>query len=99
MAIPFDPQQAMADARHEFGEHGGVNLQNEGKFGYMAVSLEYFDTLMSCSGASTSSELSDEALQEAGISSGLVRFSIGLTGGIEQRWIQMEEAIAHADSV
>jgi len=75
------------------------HLQNEGQFGYMAVSLGYFDTLMSCSGASTSSELSKEALQEAGISPGLVRFSIGLTGGIEQRWKQMEEAIAHADSV
>ena len=75
------------------------HLQNEGQFGYMAVSLGYFDTLMSCSGASTSSELSEEALQEAGISPGLVRFSIGLTGGIEQRWKQMEEAISHANSV
>ena len=96
---PFDPQQAMADAPHEFGEHGGLftldmgsekkafallnHLQNEGQFGYMAVSLGYFDTLMSCSAASTSSELSKEALQEAGISPGLVRFPIGLTSGIE----------------
>ena len=26
MAKKFDPHQAMADARHEFGEHGGVNM-------------------------------------------------------------------------
>ena len=31
-------------------------LQNREKFGFMAVSLGYFDTLMSCSGSSTSSE-------------------------------------------
>ncbi|MCP5093362.1 MAG: aminotransferase class I/II-fold pyridoxal phosphate-dependent enzyme, partial [Gammaproteobacteria bacterium] len=30
------------------------NLQNEQRFGYLAVSLGYFDTLMSCSGSSTS---------------------------------------------
>ena len=99
---------------HEYG-YGGIftidmgnenrayalmnHLQNEGQFGYMAVSLGYFDTLMSCPGSSTSSELSKEALREAGISAGLVRFSIGLTGGVEQRWKQMEAAIAHANSV
>ena len=29
MDVPFDPHQAMADARHEFGEHGGVNMSIE----------------------------------------------------------------------
>ena len=58
-----------------------------------------FDTLISCSGSSTSSELSEEALREAGISAGLVRFSIGLTGAVEQRWEQMDAGIAHANSV
>jgi methionine-gamma-lyase len=37
----------------------------------LAISLGVFDTLMSCSGASTSRELSEEAPQEAGISRGL----------------------------
>jgi len=68
-------------------------LQNELRFGYMAVSLGYFETLMSCSGTSTSSEMSEEAQLDAGISPGLVRFSIGLTGSIEERWNQMEHAI------
>ncbi len=68
-------------------------LQNEQRFGYLAVSLGYFDTLMSCSGSSTSSEMSDEGKQEAGISPGLVRISIGYTGTLEQRWTQLATAL------
>jgi methionine-gamma-lyase len=68
-------------------------LQNEQQFGFIAVSLGYFDTLMSCPGASTSSEMSEDAQTIAGISPGLVRFSIGLTGSIEERWNQMKTAI------
>jgi len=68
-------------------------LQNEQRFGYLAVSLGYFDTLMSCSGSSTSSEMSDEGKQEAGISPGLVRVSIGYTGTLEQRWTQLVTAL------
>jgi len=68
-------------------------LQNEYHFGYMAVSLGYFDTLMSCSGSSTSSELTDEDKSAAHISPGLVRLSIGYTGTIEQRWKQLSEAL------
>ena len=47
------------------------DLQNREGFGFMAVSLGYFDTLMSCSASSTSSELDDEALRRAGIAPGL----------------------------
>ena len=68
-------------------------LQNRDRFGYMAVSLGYFDTLMSCSASSTSSELSDDALRAAGIRPGLVRISIGYTGSVEQRWRQFEDAL------
>lgn len=68
-------------------------LQNQDRFGYMAVSLGYFDTLMSCSGSSTSSELSDEDQQRAGISPGYVRMSVGYTGTLEQRWSQLEDAL------
>jgi methionine-gamma-lyase len=68
-------------------------LQNEQRFGYLAVSLGYFDTLMSCSGSSTSSEMSDEDKGVAGISPGLVRISIGYTGTLEQRWTQLEAAL------
>jgi methionine-gamma-lyase len=68
-------------------------LQNEQRFGYLAVSLGYFDTLMSCSGSSTSSEMTEEDKDAAGISPGLVRISIGYTGTLEQRWIQLQSAL------
>ncbi len=68
-------------------------LQNEYHFGYVAVSLGYFDTLMSCSGSSTSSEMTDEDKTTASISPGLVRMSIGYTGSTEQRWRQLVEAL------
>lgn len=67
-------------------------LQNTEHFGYMAVSLGYFDTLMSCSAASTSSEMSPDDLHAAGITPGLVRMSVGITGTPEQRWEQLERA-------
>ena len=94
--------------RSEYG-HGGLltidagsreraerlmeDLQNTEGFGWMAVSLGYFDTLMSCSASSTSSEMTDDALAAAGISPGLVRMSVGFTGSVEQRWAQLESSL------
>jgi len=69
-------------------------LQNDYHFGYVAVSLGYFDTLMSCSGSSTSSEMTVEDKAAAHISPGLVRMSIGYTGTEEQRWQQLTEALS-----
>lgn len=74
-------------------------LQNEKKFGFIAVSLGYFDTLISCSASSTSSELSDEDLAKANITEGLVRISIGYTGTLEQRWCQFEDAIKSVELI
>ena len=74
-------------------------LQNEYHFGYVAVSLGYFDTLMSCSGSSTSSEMTDEDKTAACISPGLVRLSIGYTGTTEQRWSQLAEALKRMGAV
>lgn len=68
-------------------------LQNRHGFGYDAVSLGFFESLMSCSGASTSSELSDEEQRAAGILPGYVRVSIGYTGDVEDRWDQFEAAL------
>ena len=68
-------------------------LQNKYGFGFMAVSLGYFDTLMSCPGSSTSSEMTDEDLSFAGIGEGLVRMSVGYTGTVAQRWQQLESAL------
>jgi methionine-gamma-lyase len=68
-------------------------LQNDYRFGYMAVSLGYFDTLMSCSGSTTSSEMTDADKAAAHISPGLVRMSVGFTGTAEQRWRQLLTAL------
>ena len=75
------------------------DLQNIEGFGFMAVSLGYFDTLMSCSASSTSSEMDDESLAAAGISPGLVRMSIGITGSVEQRWGQFERSLRRSGLV
>jgi methionine-gamma-lyase len=74
-------------------------LQNKYQFGYVAVSLGYFDTLMSCSGSSTSSEMTDEDKSAACISPGLVRMSVGYTGTTEQRWSQLVEALHQVGAI
>ena len=68
-------------------------LQNEEMFGLIAVSLGYFDTLMSCSGSSTSSEISADSQERMGLSPGLVRFSVGYTGDLEDRKAQFERGL------
>ena len=68
-------------------------LQNAFRFGYMAVSMGYFDTLMSCSSSTTSSEMTEEDKASAGISPGLVRMSVGFTGTAEHRWRQRGTAL------
>lgn len=74
-------------------------LQNKFQFGFVAVSLGYFDTLMSCSGSSTSSELTDEDKASASIPAGLVRISVGYTGTIEQRWKQLQGALNQVGAI
>ncbi|KAI3453320.1 hypothetical protein Pfo_009983 [Paulownia fortunei] len=69
-------------------------LQNCSQFGLMAVSLGYYETLMSCSGSSTSSEMNEEEKALAGISPGLIRMSIGYSGTLEQKWGQFEKALS-----
>ncbi len=71
-------------------------IQNETRFGLIAVSLGYYDTLASCSGATTSSELSPEAQAAIGLSPGLVRISVGYTGSLEDRVCQVEQAVRTA---
>ncbi|MFQ6632244.1 hypothetical protein Gotur_009855, partial [Gossypium turneri] len=75
------------------------HLQNSSQFGLIAVSLGYYETLMSCSGSSTSSELNSEEKALAGISPGLVRMSVGYTGTLEQKWSQFERAISRMEAV
>jgi methionine-gamma-lyase len=68
-------------------------LQNQERFGLIAVSLGYFDTLMSCSSSSTSSEIAADEQERIGLSPGLLRLSIGYTGSLESRLEQIERAV------
>lgn len=68
-------------------------LQNKERFGLIAVSLGYFDTLMSCSSSSTSSEIDHDEQKRMGLSPGLVRISLGLTGTLQNRIKQIERAV------
>ncbi|NOQ42045.1 MAG: aminotransferase class I/II-fold pyridoxal phosphate-dependent enzyme [Desulfuromusa sp.] len=68
-------------------------LQNDENFGLIAVSLGYFDTLISCSGSSTSSEILLEDQQKMGLSPGLLRIAMGYTGSLEARMEQMKRAV------
>ncbi len=77
----------------EKAEHLMEILQNEEKFGLIAVSLGYFDTLISCSGSSTSSEIDIEDQQRMGLSPGLLRIALGYTGCLETRMEQLKRAV------
>ncbi|MDM8537170.1 aminotransferase class I/II-fold pyridoxal phosphate-dependent enzyme [Desulfobacterales bacterium HSG17] len=74
-------------------------LQNKERFGLIAVSLGYYDTLMSCSGTTTSSEISVDEQSRMGLSPGLVRFSIGITGDLDERLAQLERGVRSAGLV
>ena len=68
-------------------------LQNRETFGYVAVSLGYYETLMSCSGSSTSSEIPLEDQARMGLSPGLLRIAVGLTGRLDDRIAQIERVV------
>lgn len=71
-------------------------LQNDAHFGLIAVSLGYYDTLMSCSGSSTSSEIPPEDQATTGLTPGLVRISIGYTGSMEKQLEALEQGVRKA---
>jgi methionine-gamma-lyase len=48
---------------------------------------------MSNSGSSTSSEISKEEQEKMGLSPGLIRVSIGITGSLKSRLEQIERAV------
>ncbi|MFK5974805.1 MAG: aminotransferase class I/II-fold pyridoxal phosphate-dependent enzyme [Flavobacteriaceae bacterium] len=60
-------------------------MQNK-KLGYLAVSLGFYKTLFSAPGTSTSSEISLAEQKEMGMGDGLIRFSIGLDNDIHRTY-------------
>lgn len=60
-------------------------MQNR-KLGYLAVSLGFYKTLFNAPGTGTSSEVPEDEQKEMGLSKGLVRFSMGLDHNIERTY-------------
>ncbi|WP_298476028.1 aminotransferase class I/II-fold pyridoxal phosphate-dependent enzyme [uncultured Maribacter sp.] len=67
-------------------------MQNE-KLGYLAVSLGFYKTLFSAPGTSTSSEIPMEEQKQMGLGDGLIRFSIGLDNDIERTYKMMKSCM------
>jgi len=65
----------------------------EAKVGYFAVSLGYYKTLFSSPGRSTSSEIPEEEQEEMGMTSGLIRFSVGLDDDIERTFERIKKCM------
>ena len=70
-----------------------MTRMQEEKVGYLAVSLGYFKTLFSSPGHSTSSEIPEDEQKEMGLSSGLVRFSIGLDNDINIAYERIKKCL------
>lgn len=67
-----------------------MELMQENNLGYLAVSLGFYKTLFSAPGTSTSSEIPEDEQTEMGLTSGLIRFSIGLDNDIERTYQTMK---------
>lgn len=70
-----------------------MTMMQREKVGYLAVSLGYFKTLFSAPGHSTSSEIPEEEQKKMGLSSGLVRFSIGLDNDITLAYSRIRKCL------
>ncbi len=67
-----------------------MELMQNRNIGYLAVSLGFYKTLFSAPGTSTSSEIPEAEQAEKGLTSGLIRFSIGLDNDIERTYGMMK---------
>ncbi|MDP6922864.1 MAG: aminotransferase class I/II-fold pyridoxal phosphate-dependent enzyme, partial [Lutibacter sp.] len=67
-----------------------MELMQHENIGYLAVSLGFYKTLFSASGSSTSSEIPEAEQAAMGLSSGIIRFSIGLDEDIERTYGAMK---------
>jgi methionine-gamma-lyase len=70
-----------------------MELMQQKKLGYLAVSLGFYKTLFSAPGSSTSSEIPEEEQKAMGLSDGLIRFSIGLDNDIERTYQSMKDCM------
>lgn len=69
-----------------------AGMQKKG-LGDLAVSLGFYRTLFNAPGSGTSSEVPEDEQEEMGLSSGLVRFSMGLDHNIEKTYQGIRECM------
>ncbi|WP_047245598.1 aminotransferase class I/II-fold pyridoxal phosphate-dependent enzyme [Maribacter thermophilus] len=70
-----------------------MEMMQERKIGYLAVSLGFYKTLFSAPGSSTSSEIPMEEQISMGLGEGLIRFSIGLDNDIQRTYELMKKCM------
>lgn len=85
------------DAGDENKANKLMMLMQEKKIGYFAVSLGFYKTLFSSPGTSTSSEIPKEEQDQMGMTSGLIRFSVGLDNDIERSFVRIMECMKEVD--
>ncbi len=61
--------------------------------GYLAVSLGFYKTLFNAPGTGTSSEVPEKEQEAMGLSTGLIRMSLGLDFNIEDTYKKMKDAL------
>jgi methionine-gamma-lyase len=71
----------------------------EEKVGYLAVSLGYFKTLFSSPSHSTSSEIPEEEQKKMGLSTGLIRFSVGLDEDIKKSFERIKKSLKYVGAI
>lgn len=67
-----------------------MEMMQDKKLGYLAVSLGFYKTLFSAPGTSTSSEIPLEEQRQMGLGNGLIRLSIGLDNDIHRTYETMK---------
>jgi methionine-gamma-lyase len=70
-----------------------MEVLQEKNVGYLAVSLGFYKTLFNAPGTGTSSEVPEEEQEEMGLSTGLIRMSLGLDFNIEDTYKKMKDAL------
>lgn len=87
------------DAQDENKANKLMMLMQENKIGYFAVSLGFYKTLFSSPGSSTSSEIPKEEQAEMGMTSGLIRFSVGLDNDIEETFERIKKCMIEVNLI
>ncbi len=70
-----------------------MELMQDRKIGYLAVSLGFYKTLFNAPGTGTSSEVPEDEQKEMGLSQGLIRFSMGLDNNPEMTYQRIKQCL------